>query len=426
LGRKIKMVDKPNDMTIKKPHFESPVPRFIPVKSFLKRSFFLLGVFLLSLQAESQDFNSFITRLNALPEANRQAAADSLLPACQPIPWIEYDTMVHFIYKGAAASVGLVSDATGWDSGKPFAHISGTNIWYFTDSYPADARLEYQLVINDSVKILDPANPHIFTGGLGSNSEFRMPAYKLPPEISFHSTIPHGTLRDTTFHSSFLGNDRPVRIYLPHGYPSGNPSYPVILFNDGLEFITLCNANNILDYLIARHLMAPVIAVFVPPVHREDEFTGDEADKYTQFIVSELMPVIDKRYKTSKDPGKRAIAGISNGGNIALRTGIKHAEQFGKIAAMSSNVQRVISKNLSSRQKQDISFYIDLGTCDLPALIPMVRNLRDILEKKGYHYQYHEWHDGHSWGNWKGHLRYPLIEFFPYPGQQNNNINQKP
>ncbi|MEI7664390.1 MAG: T9SS type A sorting domain-containing protein, partial [Bacteroidota bacterium] len=61
-----------------------------------------------------------------------------------------------------------------------------------------------------------------------------------------------------------------------------------------------------------------------------------------------------------------------------------------------------------------LDLYIDIGTYDIDILIPMVHGLRDILQARGYAFLFREWHEGHSWGNWKGHLKLPLTRFFPY------------
>ncbi|MFZ4520314.1 MAG: alpha/beta hydrolase-fold protein [Bacteroidales bacterium] len=381
----------------------------------MNRKFVLLILFLTfwGFRLSAENFEQFINRMNSLPESQRQAVADSFMSSGHRFPFVEFDTLVHFVYNSTAQSVSMAGDATGWNPNVPLANISGTKFWYFTTSYGKDARLDYKLVINGSNWIIDPNNPYTCTGGFGPNSELRMPGYVVPPEISYYSSIPHGTIKDTTFTSSILGNTRPVRIYLPPGYPSGSEAYPVILFHDGPEYITLGNVNNILDYLISEHLMLPVIGIFVPPVDRTAEYAGSKIDKFTSFIVTELMPVIDVKYKTSKNPAKRALAGASDGGNISLYIGMKHPEQFGKIAAQSSDVINVISQTFSSGPKLDLELFIDIGKYDIAQLIPMVHGLRDILQARGYIYQFREWNEGHSWGNWKGHLRLPLLQFFP-------------
>jgi enterochelin esterase-like enzyme len=379
----------------------------------IKKPFIIILFLIFGIPMMGQTFFQLINRMNFLPENERQAVADSFMNAGNAFPFVEFDTLVHYVYNSSAQSVAMAGDATGWNPFLTFTNVIGTTFWHLTASYEADARLDYKFVLNDSDWILDPYNQHTCTGGFGPNSELRMPGYMVPPEISYYGQIPHGTIRDTTFHSSILGNTRPVRVYLPPGYPSGNDAYPVILFHDGPEYLTLGNTGNILDYLISQHLMTPVVGVFVPPVDRTAEYAGSKIDKFTEFITAELMPVIDATFKTSKDPAKRAMAGASDGGNIALYIGMKHPEQFGKIAAQSSDVITTISQTFSNGPKLNLEIYLDIGTYDLAVLIPMVHGLRDILHTKGYSYQFQEWHEGHSWGNWKGHLRLPLMQFFP-------------
>ena len=386
----------------------------------MNKAFISFLILLSGFQMNGQSFEQFINHLNALPETQRQAVADSFLNATHSFPYTENDTLVHFIYSAAAQSVAMAGDATGWNPDRNLTHVGGCNFWYYSTSYEADARLDYKLVINGANWILDPRNPFTCAGGYGPNSELRMPEYTVPPEISYYANLPHGAIKDTTFQSSHLGNSRQVRVYLPPGYPEGSVSYPVVLFHDGLEYLSLCNGNNILDYLIANHLILPLIGVFVPPVDRTEEYAGSKIDNFTDFIIEELMPVIDSKYRTNADPSKRAMVGASNGGNIALYIGMKHPEIFGKIAAQSSNILATISSTFATGPKLNLALYIDIGSYDIPVLIPMVNGFKDILQAKDYTFQYREWHEGHSWGNWKGHLKLPLMQFFPWSSGLND------
>ncbi len=258
-------------------------------------------------------------------------------------------------------------------------------------------------------------------GGFGPNSELRMGVNTRPVETIFDPNIPHGIIEDTVFHSNVLNNSRQVKVYLPPSYPSA-AEYPVILFHDGPEYISLAAANNVLDYLIAHKMINPVIAVFVPPVDRQPEYAGTKIDLFTSFITTELMPVIDKKYRTSKDPMKRATLGASDGGNIALYLGVNKPEVFGRIAAQSSDVIPAITSVLQNGTKLNLDFYLDIGTYDIAQLIPMVHALASLLQLKGYSCSFREIHEGHSWGNWKEHLRLPLMQFFPYTDGINENI----
>jgi enterochelin esterase-like enzyme len=371
----------------------------------------LLFLFI-SISPYCQTFQQFIGYVSALPENQRQAKVDSFMGTSHLFPLTESDTVCNFIYKGGAENVKIAGDFTGWNPDKPMIRVAGTDLFYCTTLFESDARLDYKYVLNGSNWILDPENPHTCTGGYGPNSELRMPGYVVPPEISYNASIPHGTVKDTSFSSYALGNTRALKIYLPPGYDI-HKKYPVILFHDGIEYISLGNTNNILDYLIYHHEIEPLIGVFVPPVDREAEYDGNKKDAFTFFIVDELMPVVDQKYATSKDPHKRATLGASSGGNISLYIGMKHPEAFGKIAAQSSNVETIISDTYQNGAKMDLELYLDIGTYDINVLIPLVRNFVQILDSRNYVHQYREWHEGHSWGNWKGHLGHALRQFFP-------------
>ena len=362
----------------------------------------------------AQQFQEFLNRVNAAPDSIKSSIVDSFMNVVERFPYIEGDTSVSFIYRGSANRVNVPGDFNSWNpNSSPMTHLSSTNFWYRSQTFESDARLDYKFVLNGSNWILDPRNPYQVLGGFGPNSELRMPEYVLPPEIEYRPEIPHGTLRDTTFFSTNLGNSRRIRVYTPPRYEVSSNSFGMILFHDGLEYVSLADADHVLDYLIWTRRIQPVIAVFVPPVNRTPEYAGNLKDEFTAFIVEEIIPWVDSRYRTLTDPAHRATLGASNGGNIALWLGLQHPEVFGNIAAQSSNVQESISSGFQDGPKLDLKFYLDIGTYDISLLIPLVRNFRQLLESKGYTLEYHEFHEGHSWRNWRAHIDNALELFFP-------------
>jgi enterochelin esterase family protein len=377
-------------------------------------SVFLPLLLVLTSGVESQMFDDFLAQLNAAPADQRPALVDSFMEATSAFPVVEQDTLAHFICRGSAQSVSVPGDADAWTIGaSPMTLVAGTDFWYRTDAYESDARLDYKFVLNGSTWILDPLNPNTVLGGFGPNSELRMPAYQPPSEINYYPDIPHGTLQDTVFHSTNMGNSRTIRVYLPPDYGISLDRYPIILFHDGLEYISLANADHIIDYLIHWGHIVPLIAVFVPPVNRNQEYAGSLQNQFTSFIVEEVIPWVDARFRTLSGPENRAVLGASNGGNISLWLGLQHSEIFGNVAAQSSYIQSSISDGFQNGPTLDMKIYLDLGTYDLPLLVPLVRNFVPILEEKEYIYQYREYHEGHSWGFWRAHIDDALEMFFP-------------
>jgi len=380
----------------------------------MKRIFFLLIFLMNSIFAQS-NFQNFISSLYSAPnDSIKMKMIDSFMVVAraQGIPYIE-DTIANFIYRGSGSNIYLSGDFNGWSSSADkLNRVYGTNFFFISKIFERDARLDYKFIV-DGNWILDPNNPKTCPGGFGPNSELAMPDYIQPVEIKFYPDIPHGTLRDTTFYSSILNNSRTIRVYLPPNYESTTDSFPMILMHDGLEYISLASMHNVLDYLIAHNKIDPVIGVFVPPVNRTPEYAGNQINSFKNFIVQELLPYIRSRYKIKSGPENCAVAGASNGGNISLYLALNHPEIFGNVAAQSSNVISSISEGFQNNPKLNLKVYLDIGKYDIALLIPLVRNLKSILQSKGYELIYREYNEGHSWGNWRAHIDDYLTFFFP-------------
>lgn len=357
-------------------------------------------------------FHTFYDRVNNALVSERTAIVDSFLNANPVIPFIEQDSICQFIYRGNATSISIPGEVNEWDTySSPMEVLSTTNLWYRSEVFEPDARLEYKFFKDGTLWIADPLNPRIV--GEYGNSELRMPDYIQPPELLYYPNIPHGTLHDTTFFSTNLGNSRSIRVYLPPGYSLSNNSYPVVVFHDGIGFIELALANNVLDYLISQNRIQPLIGVFVPPVNRDEEYVGQLQNQFAAFIAEELMPYIDVRYRTMINPDKRATVGISNGGNIALWIAYNYPNIFGSIGSYSGHIQYPTSSVFESGIQHSLKIYLDAGTYDLSGFLEITQNFRDVIQAKGYDFRYNEWHEGHSWLNWGAHLDNALEFFFP-------------
>ncbi|MEO8887356.1 MAG: alpha/beta hydrolase family protein [Mucilaginibacter sp.] len=64
----------------------------------------------------------------------------------------------------------------------------------------------------------------------------------------------------------------------------------------------------------------------------------DPTYQYETYITKELVPFVDKNYKTIKNRNGRAITGLSMGGHGGLYLGIRHQDLFGAAGSMSGGV----------------------------------------------------------------------------------------
>ncbi len=159
------------------------------------------------------------------------------------------------------------------------------------------------------------------------------------------------------FPSAVFGNERDLTIYLPPGYGEHEDvRYPVLYMQDGQNLFEPERAfipgqhwrlAEAADEAIAARTAQPMIIVGVDHAGpaRADEYTpsydakkkvGGRADDYARFLLDEVKPAIDSRFRT--DARDTAIGGSSLGGLIALHLGLTNPDVFRAIAALSPSV----------------------------------------------------------------------------------------
>ena len=364
--------------------------------------------------SSGQTFTGFLSELENTTETLRQAKVDSFMLITNSFPITE-STQAHFIYKGNGNNPAVVGDFTGWElKNTQMKNVSGTDFWYFTEHFESNARLDYQIVYNDSIWIIDTLNPFTIQGGFGTNSEIRMPDYVPPEGIKFITSIPHGVLEDTIFYSINLDNSRKIIIYNPPGYLNSLESYPVVLVHDGIDYLSFSKIVNVLDFLISEEKIQPLIAIFVPPVDRGPEYIDNKQEAFTSFIIEELIPWVDSKYRTKTDPINRMIMGPSAGGNISLWIAMNHPGIFGQVAPFSPFIENDIQEYFSKSEKIDLRIFLIHGIYDhLDAIQTSVEKFLSVIKLKNYNYTYREYPEGHSWGFWRAHVGDALKFAFP-------------
>ncbi len=171
-------------------------------------------------------------------------------------------------------------------------------------------------------------------------------------------TQPSHLERYPAFASSVLGNSRDLVLYLPPGYDHETDTYPVLYMHDGQNLFDPMapyggwQVDDVIDDLLARGRMQEIIVVGMANTpDRTDEYThvedflpleggwvGGEAPVYAQFVVNEVKPFIDARYRTRPDRDSTAILGSSLGGLVSFYLGWAYPEVFGYVGGMSSTL----------------------------------------------------------------------------------------
>lgn len=343
-------------------------------------------------------------------------------------PLYENDSTVILLYQGNVTSVAVLGDMGDWIDKFYMQQIDKTNLFYFRGHYESYARLEYWLLIDENqIPIIDPLNKFIVRNGLGEISELAMPKYKRHTLFDnyIHGEIGRSEeLDEFSLASKFLSYDHVIHVYFPPDYQESDKKYPVVYFQDGKDYIEFAVVPHILNSMIKDKLIEPVIAVFITPpnLHQPKEPNRSTEyglnDEYVSFFVFEVVPFVDNKFRTIVDPDARLLIGDSYGGLISLYIGLLNSELFGKVYSQSGyysfNKDEII-KLIAKSETKELRIYFDCGIYEKQvgaAFIPEEernflegnRRLKKVLETKGYEFNYFEYPEGHTWGNWRRHL----------------------
>lgn len=358
-------------------------------------------------------FDHFLFQLENSQD-NRQILADRFVAQLASAP-ITSNTRVIFLWRGEASMVQLVGDMNSWnlDDAPMLARLQGTDLWYLEAEFERDARLDYQFVIDGDDWQLDPLNPRTLMGDLGPNSEVVMPGYDTPPELlPPEEEIPTGTITSHTLDSAYLNQTRTFFVYKPAGQVVGS-QLPSVFINDGGDYLNLIDASTILDRLIARRQIPPLVAVFIPPISRNLEYKFNDA--YVSFLADELVPFVQENFDTDPNPARTGTLGASTGGLTAVYSAVSRPDVFGlaagQSAAFSVDDDPLFGQRIA-RAVQRVRLFLVTGTYETSVgddagtanLLAANRQMAATLQALGYDYEYEERSEGHSWGLWQGTL----------------------
>ncbi len=156
-----------------------------------------------------------------------------------------------------------------------------------------------------------------------------------------------------TIHSNVLNEDRAILVRMPAAAQGKKDKYPVLYLADGDGHINEVGA--IIDFLASQNRCTPVMIVGIPNTDRTRDLTPTRVDlknaegvliqpqpnsgggdKFLEFIQTELVPEIEKRYPTQP---YRIFAGHSLGGLLAIHALIAHPDMFNAYIAVSPSLQ---------------------------------------------------------------------------------------
>src|SRR5437868_5689923 len=276
------------------------------------------------------------------------AAAPAQTPPPLISPEVHSDRRVTFRFRGpnvkeVAVSIEGVS--------KPFPmQKDDQGVWSVTTEALAPDYYGYT-IIADGVGLFDPSNHAVKPNFLYRASELHVPG---PASLSWEiGAVPHGEIHHHFYKSGVVGDDRDYFVYTPPGYdPRGKQTYPVLYLlhgfsDDASAWTAVGRAHVIIDNLIAQGKAKPMILVMplgygAPEIvsygfgaFRDRDLVHRNFQQFSEALLGEVVPRVEKAYRVSTDRNSRAIAGLSMGGAESLYTGLNALDQFAWIGAFS-------------------------------------------------------------------------------------------
>ena len=135
-------------------------------------------------------------------------------------------------------------------------------------------------------------------------------------------------IKDSVY-SKILNENRQLVVSLPKDYETSQETYPVLYLLDGSEN-NLINARLIIYSLRLKMIIVAITNTDrdrdMMPISRPSyEVANPEAEKFISFLASELIPHIDKKYRTN---GQKTIRGKSLSGLFVMYAFLSKPELF--------------------------------------------------------------------------------------------------
>jgi pimeloyl-ACP methyl ester carboxylesterase len=139
-----------------------------------------------------------------------------------------------------------------------------------------------------------------------------------------------------------IGKTRKFQVYLPDGYAGSSKRYPVLyflhsFFEDENTFFNHQRGKKLFDQAITSGAIADVIVVtvdFSTPLGGSLFTNSPVTGNWHSFMLEELVPHIDRSYRTLSTRKSRGIFGHFIGGNGAIRFASRHPDVFGSVYAL--------------------------------------------------------------------------------------------
>ena len=294
------------------------------------------------------------------------------------------------------------------------------NIWSVTIPCPEPEIHTYNFVA-DGVSVNDPQNVMVQRDGSRYLSMLLVDGERTE---NYKPANQRGTVSHPWYDSKLLGINRRLTVYTPYGYEKNTKTkYPVLYLLHGAggdeeAWSSMGRTAQILDNLIEKGLAKPMIVVmpngnpnqqaaqtFGLPTTDLNSRSPENRNIYVRSLVEEIVPFIEKNYRTVAKKSHRAIAGLSMGGGHTIAASGLYPDAFDYICplSMGSNRTPELDAQLQGIKKAGYKLYwLACGNTDF--LFDRANEFDAALTANGLEHTYYVSDGGHVWANWRLYL----------------------
>lgn len=340
--------------------------------------------------------------------------------------------------------------------GRAFDMEKGPDGAWTVTTTPLVVGFHYYSLVIDGATVADPAT-HTFFGSGWRNSGIEIPEaadvdYYLPKDV------PHGQVSQRWYYSKVTEKWRRCYVYSPPGYDDGKTRYPVLYLLHGWGeneqgWHIQGYADLILDNLIAAKKAKPMIIVMdnlnavkpgedssifnargatppakpaapptqgappaqgargAAPAGRGGGLGGFTGSAFTEMMLTDLIPMIEKTYRVLPGRENRAMAGLSMGGMQTFMTALGNLDKFAYIGGFSGSSgggrggtfdpktsNNGVFADAAAFNKKVKVLFLGIGSMEGPG----TKNFSDQLSKAGINNVYFESPGtAHEWLTWR-------------------------
>ena len=399
-----------------------------------------------TLIAEGPELPAALTALAATVAANEDpsTAIDEFLKG-RALPLIDGEEVV-FIWRGNAKDLAIAGDMIGMRREEPMQRLEGTDLWWWATEMDPRAAAKYMFYV-DYQPTIDPTHDRTTQSTiLGPDMNWRReegvemswfampewPGLRLAKQESAEETSPNGMIDSfelTAQPPAGEDGEEPdsislsLNVWLPPDYGESTERYPVVYVHNSSarEHGAWPEA---LDRVVGKTTSA-LIAVFL-------EFPPMSSQAEGQIFVGQVLPAVDKRYRTLADREHRANIGLGWPGLGAALTTFLNSDQFGILGVQSFfSLEETIDMLVGAIGNNDaaslpMKIYLEWGRWDLISpheemdMRASSKQVWDLLTEKGWEPIGGEVWDSTDWASWRNRTGTMLEALFPLDGAESS------